>query len=214
MTALDRGETPDPAAEDDRAREARDEASAPAGTPDGGSDAEGGGDAAAPADGDADGAGGDGQDGGTGAERAAEADADGAEAPAVSEPGSPAVSEAEAELAAQRELRERIEERKAAKKGPPAAGAKLSGPAADLLAAVRAVESGEKPGTAFFDSPASARPPAGRTGGDARTRTAVRARRAARRAIRLPRDGGLGRGGARPGRGPEDAGAPDRRDAR
>ncbi|MEU0134501.1 ATP-dependent RecD-like DNA helicase [Streptomyces sp. NPDC006296] len=72
----------------------------------------------------------------------------------------PALSEAEAELAAQRELRRRIEERKAGKEGPIAAGAKLSGPAADLLAAVRAVESGEKPGTAFFDSPAS--PPAPR----------------------------------------------------
>lgn len=65
-----------------------------------------------------------------------------------------ALSEAEAELAAQRELRERIEKRKAEKEGPIAAGAKLSGPAADLLAAVRAVESGEKPSTAFFDSPA------------------------------------------------------------
>ncbi|MEV3949106.1 ATP-dependent RecD-like DNA helicase [Streptomyces halstedii] len=172
MTALDRGETPDPAAEDDRAREARDETSAPAGPPDGGSDAEGGGDAAAPADGDADGAGGDGQDGGTGTERSAEADADGTGSPAAPEPGAPAVSEAEAELAAQRELRERIEERKAAKKGPPAAGAKLSGPAADLLAAVRAVESGEKPGTAFFDSPASA--PAPRRAAPAATPAPVR----------------------------------------
>ncbi|MFE4450498.1 helix-hairpin-helix domain-containing protein [Streptomyces sp. NPDC056796] len=71
-------------------------------------------------------------------------------------PAAPALSEAEAELAAQRELRERIEKRKAGKEGPIAAGGKLSGPAADLLAAVRAVESGEKPGTAFFDSPASA----------------------------------------------------------
>lgn len=70
-----------------------------------------------------------------------------------------ALSEAEAELAAQRELRERIEKRKAEKGGPIAAGAKLSGPAADLLAAVRAVESGEKPGAAFFDAPAPA--PAG-----------------------------------------------------
>lgn len=72
-------------------------------------------------------------------------------APAVA-----ALSEAEAELAAQRELRERIEKRKAEKEGPIAAGAKLSGQAADLLAAVRAVESGEKPGAAFFDSPAPA----------------------------------------------------------
>lgn len=78
-------------------------------------------------------------------------------APAPSEgdtTAAPAPSEAEAELAAQRELRERIEKRKAEKEGPIAAGTKLSGPAADLLAAVRAVESGEKPGAAFFDSPA------------------------------------------------------------
>ncbi|MFE3739183.1 helix-hairpin-helix domain-containing protein [Streptomyces sp. NPDC059134] len=53
-----------------------------------------------------------------------------------------AVSEAQAELAAQRELRERIEQRKAEKAGPIAAGTKLSGQAADLLAAVRAMESG------------------------------------------------------------------------
>ncbi|MFF2329369.1 MULTISPECIES: helix-hairpin-helix domain-containing protein [unclassified Streptomyces] len=68
------------------------------------------------------------------------------------------LSEAEAELAAQRELRERIEKRKAEKEGPIAAGAKLNGKAADLLAAVRAVESGEKPAAAFFDSPAPAAP--------------------------------------------------------
>ncbi|GAA2413192.1 helix-hairpin-helix domain-containing protein [Streptomyces pulveraceus] len=68
------------------------------------------------------------------------------------------LSEAEAELAAQRELRERIEKRKAEKEGPIAAGAKLSGKAADLLAAVRAVESGEQPATSFFDSPAPAAP--------------------------------------------------------
>jgi hypothetical protein len=81
---------------------------------------------------------------------AAATDADTAPAAAV-------LSEAEAELAAQRELRERIEKRKAEKEGPIAAGAKLSGQAADLLAAVRAVESGEKPGAAFFDSPAPRR---------------------------------------------------------
>ncbi|MER7489894.1 helix-hairpin-helix domain-containing protein [Streptomyces sp. NPDC126497] len=71
------------------------------------------------------------------------------------EPGTPAegaqaseaaqVSEAEAELAAQRVERERIERRKAERRGPIEAGGKLSGTAADLLAAVRAVESGEKP---------------------------------------------------------------------
>ncbi|WP_405896991.1 AAA family ATPase [Streptomyces sp. NBC_00727] len=68
--------------------------------------------------------------------------------------GGPGLSEAEAELAAQRELLERIEKRKAEKDGPIDAGAKLSGTAADLLAAVRAVESGQKPATAYFDSPA------------------------------------------------------------
>ncbi|MEV5605600.1 helix-hairpin-helix domain-containing protein [Streptomyces sp. NPDC052299] len=75
--------------------------------------------------------------------------------------GAPAVSEAEAEIAAQRELRERIEKRKAEKDGPIEAGGKLSGTAADLLAAVRAVESGQKPARAFYDSPAPA--PARRT---------------------------------------------------
>ncbi|MDT9686661.1 ATP-dependent RecD-like DNA helicase [Streptomyces sp. TRM76323] len=69
------------------------------------------------------------------------------------------VSEAEAELAAQRELRERIERRKAERGGPVASGAKLSGRAADLLAAVRAVESGEKPAVVFEDSPAPVAPP-------------------------------------------------------
>ncbi|WP_105975935.1 helix-hairpin-helix domain-containing protein [Streptomyces geranii] len=68
-------------------------------------------------------------------------------------------SEAEAELAAQRELRERIERRKAEKQGPIAAGTKLSGTAADLLAAVRAVESGEKPASAVvFRAPVEAKP--------------------------------------------------------
>ncbi|MGW1294633.1 helix-hairpin-helix domain-containing protein [Streptomyces sp. NPDC002533] len=72
---------------------------------------------------------------------------------------SPELSEAQAELAAQRELRERIEQRKAAKAAPIAAGAGLSGTAADLLAAVRAVESGEKAGSAFFASSAAAQAP-------------------------------------------------------
>ncbi|MEU6285652.1 helix-hairpin-helix domain-containing protein [Streptomyces sp. NPDC047028] len=63
------------------------------------------------------------------------------------------LSEAEAELAAQRVERERIARRKAEKEGPIASGTKLSGKAADLLAAVRAVESGEKPFTAVFDEP-------------------------------------------------------------
>ncbi|MCT4356634.1 DNA helicase RecD [Streptomyces sp. Je 1-79] len=63
------------------------------------------------------------------------------------------VSEAQAELAAQRELRARIEQRKAEKAAPVEAGGKLSGTAADLLAAVRAVESGTKPSGAFFEAP-------------------------------------------------------------
>lgn len=66
------------------------------------------------------------------------------------------LSETEAEIAAQRELQERIAERKAAKQGPVDAGAKLSGKAADLLAAVRAVESGEKPVASAFSEPAPA----------------------------------------------------------
>ncbi|MEV5878243.1 helix-hairpin-helix domain-containing protein [Streptomyces sp. NPDC052101] len=65
-------------------------------------------------------------------------------------------SEAEAELAAQRVERERIERRKAEKKGPIESGAKLSGTAADLLAAVRAVESGEKPAATVFAEPSPA----------------------------------------------------------
>ncbi|WP_330176622.1 DNA helicase RecD [Streptomyces sp. NBC_01498] len=73
--------------------------------------------------------------------------ADGAPAAGGTEAAQP--SEAEAEIAAQRELRERIARRKAEKEGPIAAGAKLSGQAAHLLAAVRAMENGE---------PAPARP--------------------------------------------------------
>ncbi|MFJ5532370.1 helix-hairpin-helix domain-containing protein [Streptomyces sp. NPDC093261] len=66
------------------------------------------------------------------------------------------MSEAEAELAAQRVERERIERRRAEKKGPIEAGGKLSGKAADLLAAVRAVESGAKPVPSAFSEPAPA----------------------------------------------------------
>ncbi|MEV8596641.1 helix-hairpin-helix domain-containing protein [Streptomyces sp. NPDC052012] len=70
------------------------------------------------------------------------------------------VSEAEAELQAQRIERERIERRKAEKQGPVEAGGKLSGKAAELLAAVRAVESGEKPPATVFEeaAPAPRRP--------------------------------------------------------
>ncbi|MFH8760438.1 helix-hairpin-helix domain-containing protein [Streptomyces atroolivaceus] len=134
MTAHPRGEAPDPAAEDHEAGEDAAQAADTPGPPD---------------EGDAGSA--EGADGG------AEGAQDPEQVPGV--PAAPALSEAEAELAAQRELRERIEQRKAEKEGPIAAGTKLSGPAADLLAAVRAVESGEKPGTAFFDSPASAPAP-------------------------------------------------------
>ncbi|MFF4630737.1 helix-hairpin-helix domain-containing protein [Streptomyces griseorubiginosus] len=70
------------------------------------------------------------------------------------------LSEAEAELAAQRVERERIDRRKAEKRGPVESGAKLSGKAADLLAAVRAVESGAKPVAAVFGEPEPPRRPA------------------------------------------------------
>lgn len=90
------------------------------------------------------------------------ADTEGAEGADGSGDGAGPASEdsgAQAVLAAQRELRERIERRKAERGGPIASGAKLSGRAADLLAAVRAVESGEKPAVAFESSPAPAAAP-------------------------------------------------------
>ncbi|MGW7463008.1 ATP-binding domain-containing protein [Streptomyces sp. NPDC054797] len=69
-----------------------------------------------------------------------------------------ALSEAQAELAAQKVERERIARRKAEREAPVEAGAKLSGKAADLLAAVRAVESGAKPPAVYFDeAPAAPR---------------------------------------------------------
>jgi hypothetical protein len=68
-------------------------------------------------------------------------------------------TEAAAELAAQRVERARIEARKASRQAPISAGTKLSGRAADLLAAVRAVESGDKPpATVFAPGPAAERP--------------------------------------------------------
>ncbi|MEU6816201.1 helix-hairpin-helix domain-containing protein [Streptomyces sp. NPDC046860] len=70
--------------------------------------------------------------------------------------GAGARSEAAAELAAQRVERDRIARRKAERQGPVASGGKLSGTAADLLAAVRAVESGEKPVAPAFTEPAPA----------------------------------------------------------
>ncbi|MCX5139201.1 helix-hairpin-helix domain-containing protein [Streptomyces sp. NBC_00338] len=134
MTALPRGESPGPSATDDDSVGTDEPATAPASAEDA--------DAVA--------------DEGEGEDEAGTAEAGTAEGgtPAGDDDAAPALSEAEAELAAQRELRERIEKRKAEKEGPIPAGTKLSGPAADLLAAVRAVESGEKPGDAFFDSPA------------------------------------------------------------
>ncbi|MFE5892622.1 helix-hairpin-helix domain-containing protein [Streptomyces sp. NPDC056462] len=70
------------------------------------------------------------------------------------------LSEAEAEIAAQRIERERIERRKAERQEPLESGAKLSGKAADLLAAVRAVESGAKPSATVFSEPEPPRRPA------------------------------------------------------
>lgn len=87
--------------------------------------------------------------------RAAEGDSGDAEGAAKDR-----LSEAEAELAAQRIEQERIARRKAEKQGTVESGAKLSGKAADLLAAVRAVESGAKPVTAVFSEPEPPRRPA------------------------------------------------------
>ncbi|MGA4803049.1 helix-hairpin-helix domain-containing protein [Streptomyces lavendulocolor] len=155
MTALPRGETPGPSADDDR------DASASAAA----EDPEPGGPAGLPAQPPEEADGPDGQDAGGAPDGAGETegeDAGGTDAGSAAD-GSPAggdagasVSAAEAELAAQRELRARIEQRKAEKGGTIEAGGKLSGTAADLLAAVRAVESGTSSGTAFFDSPAPA----------------------------------------------------------
>lgn len=80
------------------------------------------------------------------AEKPAEGSGDGGDS------GAPGLSEAQAELAAQRELRAKIEARKAEKGGPVAAGTKLSGTAADLLAAVRAVEGGAAKGGSFYEA--------------------------------------------------------------
>ncbi|GGU55357.1 helix-hairpin-helix domain-containing protein [Streptomyces lavendofoliae] len=91
-----------------------------------------------------------------GAEAGATPEGGGAEGGGAEGGGAGGVSGAEAELVAQRELRARIEQRKAEKGGPIEAGTKLSGTAADLLAAVRAVESGASSGTALFGSPAPA----------------------------------------------------------
>ncbi|MFJ8648061.1 helix-hairpin-helix domain-containing protein [Streptomyces sp. NPDC093546] len=137
MTALPRGTAPGPSSDDQ----------APAVEPEPGVPAEGEAEATAEESSEA------------GAEESSEPSAEpGTESDteADAEQGSAGLSEAEAELAAQRELRTRIERRKAEQAGPIEAGTKLSGRAADLLAAVRAVESGEKPAASFLDSPAPA----------------------------------------------------------
>ncbi|MFD7559866.1 helix-hairpin-helix domain-containing protein [Streptomyces sp. NPDC059835] len=154
---------------------------------------------------DSDGADGEAEDG-TGTETAA-----GGEAAAA-----PELSEAQAELAAQKVERERIARRKAERAGPVDAGAKLSGKAADLLAAVRAVESGAKApgGTVYFDegqgadaprkaAPAPTRPqrpapapaPAA-TPGDVEAVRAVLARGGAPEALAAPAATALGDGAA------------------
>lgn len=143
MTVPSRGTPPGSPAED---RAPTDEAAAPAPGTD---------EVAAPAsadvtdDGSAEGAGAD-----AGGEAGGAVEAGGTDRTEPEKAAEP--SEAEAELIAQRELRAKIEQRKAEKDAPIESGTKLSGTAADLLAAVRAVESGEKSGTAFFDSPAPA----------------------------------------------------------
>ncbi|WP_405689063.1 helix-hairpin-helix domain-containing protein [Streptomyces sp. NBC_00057] len=180
MTALPRGETPGSPAADGDSVVADPSAAVPGPSPedeghDGGEGSTAADDAADAAETEDDGSGTSGteeaadtgSDGMTYTDEAADetggtTDTDGTTAADGAVDGSAAapapLSEAEAELAAQRELRERIEKRKAEKEGPIAAGAKLSGQAADLLAAVRAVESGERPAAAFFDSPAPAAP--------------------------------------------------------
>ncbi|MQY38888.1 ATP-dependent RecD-like DNA helicase [Streptomyces sp. RB17] len=96
-----------------------------------------------------------GADGGTGAATDGDGGADGGTGDGGAGDAAQ-LSEAEAELAAQQVERERIERRKAEKRGPIESGTKLSGRAADLLAAVRAVESGEKPVGPVFAEPAPA----------------------------------------------------------
>ncbi|MFF0746318.1 helix-hairpin-helix domain-containing protein [Streptomyces sp. NPDC004111] len=142
------------------------EEAAPAGDADGSEAPGADGDApeaAAPAEGE-DGAGPDasaGEDDGAADSDDADSAPDGGTAPAAGDdaPAAPQLSEAEAELAAQREFRARIEKRKAEKPAI-SAGTKLSGRAADLMAAVRAVESGSRPATAFVAEPAPAAGPA------------------------------------------------------
>ncbi|WP_436844164.1 ATP-dependent DNA helicase [Streptomyces subrutilus] len=145
-------------ADEPAAGEAEPQGAEPAAGEDGPQDA-GAAEPAAGEDG-ADGAGAAGEDGadGAGADEpvAGGAGAEGAEPAAGG--AAPELSEAQAELAAQKVERERIARRKAEREAPVEAGAKLSGTAADLLAAVRAVESGEKPPSVYFDeAPAAPR---------------------------------------------------------
>ncbi|MGC9537938.1 helix-hairpin-helix domain-containing protein [Streptomyces sp. UG1] len=102
------------------------------------------------------------EDGDGAAQQSEPDDGKGAAQPSEADDGDGAAqpSEAETELAAQRVERERIERRKAERRGPIDSGAKLSGKAADLLAAVRAVESGAKPAAAVFSEPEPPRRPA------------------------------------------------------
>ncbi|MFE6943680.1 helix-hairpin-helix domain-containing protein [Streptomyces chartreusis] len=107
----------------------------------------------------ASGSGGEGADGtSTDGEDVTGAESDGGDGEASE--GAAQQSEAEAELAAQRVERERIARRKAERAAPVDSGAKLSGQAADLLAAVRAVESGAKPTATVFSEPEPPRRPA------------------------------------------------------
>ncbi|MFE6828551.1 helix-hairpin-helix domain-containing protein [Streptomyces sp. NPDC057690] len=88
-------------------------------------------------------------------EAAAEAETEAGKADDAAEAAAQ-LSEAQAELAAQKLERERIERRRAEKAEPIASGTKLSGKAADLLAAVRAVEGGAKPPATVLAEPAPA----------------------------------------------------------
>lgn len=97
-------------------------------------------------------------DGGAGEETSESTEGAGSAEAAADGAGKPELSEAAAELAAQRVERERIERRKAERDGPVESGAKLSGKAADLLAAVRAVEAGAKPASAVFAAPSRPAP--------------------------------------------------------
>ncbi|MFI5830323.1 ATP-binding domain-containing protein [Streptomyces sp. NPDC051578] len=127
---------------------------------------------------------------------------------AAAEGAKPELTEAQAELAAQKIERERIARRKAERQAPVEAGAKLSGTAADLLAAVRAVESGAKPAAYFDDAPAAPRkaaapaPPSPRptapiaAAGDVEGVRAVLARGGAPEALAGPAATALGEGAA------------------